>query len=182
VRTSKREVILDAAVGIIEESGIDAVTYESLSDACGLSKSGLIYHFPSRHELLLGIHTHLADDWERELEAAAGGTAAEVDAATRLRAIVLTLSHSASRAELLVQLDAAIDPSSAGIWDAVDTRWMPSTAELDGAGETGKLARASYLVQIAADGLWVHDYVHRSLTQKQRSALTAALLAMIPGE
>lgn len=180
MRTSKRDTILEAAVGIIEESGIEAVTYEALSDACGLSKSGLVYHFPSRQELLLGIHRHLADEWEREMETAAGGTAAEVDAATRLRAIVMTLSHSATRAELLVQLDAVTDPASAGIWDEVDARWMPSTEDLDGSGADAELARAAYLVQVAADGLWVHDYVHRSLTASQRKALTASLLAMIP--
>jgi hypothetical protein len=57
---------------------------------------------------------------------------------------------------------------------------MPSAAELTADGEDGELARAAYLVQIAADGLWVHDYVHRSLTQVQRQALTTSLLAMIP--
>lgn len=180
MRTSKRDTILAAAVDLIEDAGIEAVTYEALSDACGLSKSGLVYHFPSRQELVLGIHRYLADEWEKELEAAAGGAADEVDAATRLRAIVMTLSHSATRAELLVQLDATTDSSSAGIWDEVDARWMPSAAELTADGEDGELARAAYLVQIAADGLWVHDYVHRSLTQVQRQALTTSLLAMIP--
>lgn len=180
MRTSKRDTILAAAVDLIEDAGIEAVTYDALSDACGLSKSGLVYHFPSRQELVLGIHRYLAEEWERELETAAGGAADEVDAATRLRAIVMTLSHSATRAELLVQLDATTDSSSAGIWDEVDARWMPSAAELTADGEAGELARAAYLVQIAADGLWVHDYVHRSLTQAQRQALTTSLLAMIP--
>lgn len=180
VRTSKRDQILDAAVGIIAESGIDAVTYESLAEAAGMSKAGMVYHFPSRRDLILGIHTHLAAQWERELEEAAGGRADEVDAATRLRAVVLTLCHSATRAELMVQLDAASDPDYAAVWDTVDTRWMPAAEALTGPGEDRDLARAAYLVQIAADGLWLHDYVHRSLTAAQRAALTDALLALIP--
>lgn len=180
MRTSKRDLILDAAAGIISESGIDAVTYESLAEAAGMSKSGMVYHFPSRRELFLGIHRHLATQWERELEDAAGGKAEDVDAAARLRAIVMTLSHSASRAELLVQLDVGSDPAFAEVWAEVDQRWMPSAAEITDPGVDGDLARAAYLVQVAADGLWVHDHVHRSLTADQRAALTDSILALIP--
>lgn len=180
MRTSKRDLILDVAVGIIADAGIDAVTYESLADAAGFSKSGIVYHFPSRRDLLVGIHRHLAAQWENELEDSAGASASEVDAATRLRAVVQTLSHSATRAELLMQLDVGTDPEFAEVWDEVDQRWMPSTAELTADGETGHLAQMAYLVQVAADGLWVHDHVHRSLTVAQREALTTALLGLIP--
>lgn len=180
MRTSKRDLILDAAVGLISESGVDAVTYESLASASGFSKSGIVYHFPSRRDLLVGIHRHLAAEWERDLEDAAGGTAEQVDAVTRLRAVVTTLSHAATRAELLVQLDAAADPEFADIWDEVDKRWMPSTTDLTADGDAGETARLTYLVQVAADGLWVHDHVHRSLTAAQRRALTTALLGLIP--
>ena len=180
MRTSKRDLILDTAVGIIADTGIEAVTYESLADAAGFSKSGIVYHFPSRRDLLVGIHRYLAAEWERDLVAAAGGEASEVDAATRLRAVVMTLSHAATRAELMVQLDAATDPEFAGVWEEVDRRWMPPSDELTAAGEAGDLARMSYLVQVAADGLWVHDHVHRSLTKAQREALTATLLELSP--
>ncbi|CAM5379914.1 TetR/AcrR family transcriptional regulator [Corynebacterium variabile] len=180
MRTSKRDLILDTAVGLIGDAGLDAVTYESLADAAGFSKSGIVYHFPSRRDLLVGIHRYLAAEWEKDLVAAAGAPAEEVDAATRLRAVVTTMSHSATRAELMVQLDVVSDPEFAEIWDEVDKRWMPSTAELTADGEDGELARMAYLVQIAADGLWVHDHVHRTLTKAQREALTATLLGLIP--
>jgi hypothetical protein len=72
------------------------------------------------------------------------------------------------------------DPEFAEIWDEVDRRWMPSTAELTADGEEGELARMAYLVQVAADGLWVHDHVHRTLTMGQREALTSTLLGLIP--
>ncbi|MDN6814034.1 MAG: TetR/AcrR family transcriptional regulator, partial [Corynebacterium variabile] len=29
------------------------MTYESLADAAGFSKSGIVYHFPSRRDLLV---------------------------------------------------------------------------------------------------------------------------------
>lgn len=49
MRPSKREQILETAVEMIDADGLEAVTYDSLSQATGVSKSGLIYHFPSRH-------------------------------------------------------------------------------------------------------------------------------------
>lgn len=212
MRTSKKDLILDAAVGLIEASGMDAVTYEALAEAAGMSKSGMVYHFPSRRDLLLGIHRHLAAEWEREMEAVAGGAAGDVDAATRLRAVVMTLSHAATRAELLLQLDAAAEPEFAAPWDEVDQRWVPPVPSVDAvdavdavgpvgtvdtegtAGAVGSagsvdqaeamqardMAVATYLVQVAADGLWVHDHVHQSLSAAQRSALTEAILRLIP--
>lgn len=55
-RTSKKDQILASAIEIIGEDGIHAVTYDRLAETTGLSKSGLIYHFPSRHALLRDIH------------------------------------------------------------------------------------------------------------------------------
>ncbi|MDN6326152.1 MAG: TetR/AcrR family transcriptional regulator, partial [Corynebacterium sp.] len=177
-------MILRAAVGIIESDGLDAVTYESLAEASGMSKSGLIYHFPSRHELMLGVHRFLAGQWEDELVAVAGGPASEVSQADRLRAMVLSLSRSATRADLLLQVDSRTHRDFAEVWRDVDRRWLPSVDGVDGDGvgeQDAALARAAYLVQILADGLWLHDHVHDdALTDVQRKALTAAILELIP--
>ena len=45
---------------IVEKQGLAALTYESLAAESGLSKSGLIYYFPSRQTLLLEINRFLA--------------------------------------------------------------------------------------------------------------------------
>ncbi|OLT52051.1 TetR family transcriptional regulator [Corynebacterium sp. CNJ-954] len=181
MRTSKKDVILRAAVGIIESDGLDAVTYESLADASGMSKSGLIYHFPSRHELMLGVHRFLAGQWEEELESAAGGAAGEVSPAERLRAMVLSLSRSATRADLLLQVDSRTHRDFVEVWRDVDERWLPPVDGVDGDGKDADLKRAAYLVQILADGLWMHDHVHdHALTDAQRKALTSAILELIP--
>ena len=49
MRPSKRDLILAAAVRVIAADGIEGLSFETLADAAGLSKSGIIYHFPSRH-------------------------------------------------------------------------------------------------------------------------------------
>src|SRR5699024_1184861 len=85
-RTSKKEEALQAALHIIELDGVQALTYEALAEATGMSKSGLIYHFPSRHEMLIDIHAWSAQRWEDELVSIAGKPASELDTKQRLRA------------------------------------------------------------------------------------------------
>ncbi len=178
MRRNKREEVLAAAVGVIEERGIEALTFESLAVASGLSKSGLIYHFPSRHALLLGVHAYLAQLWEEELIDAAGGTAAQVDGATRLRAAVVTMGRTGPRAELLLAIDASSHPDFLAAWERVNREWLPDPV---GAADSG-LATATYLVQLMSDGLWVHDHVHgEALPEQVRAALVEAVLAQIPG-
>lgn len=173
---SKKEQILTAAVELIERENLEAVSYEALADASGMSKSGIVYHFPSRHEIMRSIHQYLADQWEQELERTAGGPAHTVDATTRLRAIVVSLSHSATKADLLVEIDARGNAEFAEIWRQVDQRWTPSPDDI----ENDAVQRASYLVQLLADGLWMHDYVHdKELTAGQRQVLTEAILEML---
>jgi len=176
VRPSKKAQILDAAVALIETGGLEAVSYEALAEASNMSKSGIIYHFPSRHEIMRGIHQHLADQWEHELERNAGGPAEVVDTKTRLRAMVLSLANSATKTELLLEIDARSNPEFSEIWRQVDERWAPSASGI----QDDETLRAQYLVQLLADGLWLHDYVHEhSLTEAQRRALTEEILNML---
>lgn len=51
---------------IVEKQGLAALTYESLAAESGLSKSGLIYYFPSLQTLLLEINRFLAAQWEEK--------------------------------------------------------------------------------------------------------------------
>lgn len=176
MRPSKKHEILDAAVALIEADGLEAVSYDALAAVSGMSKSGIIYHFPSRHEILRGIHEHLAQKWEEDMERAAGGPADTLDEAARLRAVVISQSESATKAELLLELDARSNPEFAAIWAAVNDRWVPSPKGLENDAEL----RSRYLVKVLADGLWMHDYVHEpALTKQQRKALTDQILDLL---
>lgn len=178
MRPNKREAILKAAVAIIADAGPDALTYESLASVSGFSKSGLVYHFPSREELMLAIHSYLAQCWEQELLRAAGvEDVSELSEAERLRAVVLSFSTAASLPELLLQIEAGRHPEAAAIWKAVDERWFPDpNAIVDDATQ-----RAAYLIQLMADGLFLHDHLHfNHLSDTQRRVLTDAVLELIP--
>lgn len=165
MRTNKKDILLEAAITIVENNGLAALTYDSLSAATGMSKSGIIYHFPTRKAMLLDVNAAIAAIWERQLEEAAGGPAHSVDARTRARAHLEVMSRSATLAALLVTIDTLQEEEARMVWADLQRRWATPADNItdDPAG---------YLLSVIADGLWVHDHVNGvALTNEQRTLL-----------
>ncbi|GMA30136.1 TetR/AcrR family transcriptional regulator [Litorihabitans aurantiacus] len=150
MRESKRTVILDAAAGVIESEGITAVTFDSVAAAAGITRGGIIYHFPSREELIAAIHEHMARRWEDQLEAACGKPADQSTATERLIAYISMAATPATRAEVQMILDSH-HTENQDVWDQVLQRWAPRPQPSDGPSYT--------LALLAADGLWVNDVI-----------------------
>ncbi|RDT19859.1 TetR/AcrR family transcriptional regulator, partial [Klebsiella pneumoniae] len=49
-RPNKREEALNAVVSIIEREGITALTLDAVAAETGMTRAGLLYHFPSRED------------------------------------------------------------------------------------------------------------------------------------
>lgn len=153
-RTSKKQVALQAALNIIEEArSPEALTYDSLSAATGMSKSGLIYHFPTRHDMFVQLHQWYARRWEENLVETAGiklpqiagidpkTTDEEAFAATveqaltslseleKSQALLKNLSFSEPVAELLMTIHAGSHPDFAKPWEGIEKRWMPDATQ-----------------------------------------------------
>ncbi|SDU77778.1 regulatory protein, tetR family [Arcanobacterium phocae] len=176
MRTNKKTDILDVIVEIIEESGVAGVTYDAVATRSGMSKSGLIYHFPSREEMIHDVHEHMAQCWEQRLLDAVRDDDAD-DVATKLRANLAVSQNAATRAELMMTIDASSDPQMYSIWADKLDQWTCSPENIT----TDEQACRAYLVQLIADGLWAHDYINgRHLTTKQREALAQAAANLIP--
>lgn len=60
-RPSQREAILDAFQDLIVEVGAASVTLEDTATRAGLSKGGLLYHFPSKSDLFAGLCDRLTE-------------------------------------------------------------------------------------------------------------------------
>ena len=163
-RISKRVEALDMALTIIEEDGVHALTYDSLATATGISKSGLIYHFPTRHQLLIDCHSLCAERWEEELiELSDGKTAEELSPRQRYRASLESMGKNDPLIELLMSIHAQSHPDFQEAWRDVDKRWLPDPDTED---------ESVVLASIIADGLWVHDHLtERPLPPQRRRAL-----------
>ena len=54
-RPSSRDVILDAAEAVVVDGGAPALTLDSAARRAGVSKGGVLYHFPTKDALLRGM-------------------------------------------------------------------------------------------------------------------------------
>jgi AcrR family transcriptional regulator len=52
---STRLLILDAANRVILDNGTNALTLDSVAKQAGVSKGGLLYHFPNKESLIIGM-------------------------------------------------------------------------------------------------------------------------------
>jgi len=50
-----RDRILEAADQLVAAQGASNLTLDAVAQAAGLSKGGLLYHFPSKDALLMGM-------------------------------------------------------------------------------------------------------------------------------
>ncbi len=53
--STTREAILKAANQVVMEGGVARLTLEAVAQAAGVSKGGLLYHFPSKDALVKGM-------------------------------------------------------------------------------------------------------------------------------
>lgn len=67
---SVRERLLDAADQIVARDGVANFTLEAVAREAGVSKGGLLYHFPSKSALIAAIIERLGQRREREQDQA----------------------------------------------------------------------------------------------------------------
>ncbi|WP_246126136.1 TetR/AcrR family transcriptional regulator [Nesterenkonia populi] len=180
VRESKREQALEAATRVVQRDGVTALSYEAVAAEAGLTKGGLVYHFPSREALLRALHEHVSGGWERYMAQQVSDESAlahpdELDDHSRLEAYVRGSASPAGnpdRAELQLMLQAAEDPESQAIWSGVHDRWAPRLPE-----EADDEAVDRFLARLASDGLWLYEALaDRQLDPSLRERLIRRIL------
>ncbi|MGO2026648.1 MAG: TetR/AcrR family transcriptional regulator, partial [Brevibacterium aurantiacum] len=116
-----RARILQAAKTLAESNdSIQGVTIslESVAQAAGLTKPGLMYHFPNKEALMLGLVDHAAQQWHQRLHDHTGSEPVELSAFERHRAYVsVATTAEVSRADYWIFSDALYHPTLAASWD-----------------------------------------------------------------
>lgn len=177
MRPSNRSKLLDAAMRVINRDGVTAVTFESVANEAGLTRGGMLYHFPSREALLTAIHAHLAGNWEASMQHIAGRPAEALSASQRHMAYARACAQSATRAELQFMLESATDAAQAAPWSDVLQRWAPPVPT-DGDDQA---AVDDFIARLAADGLWVYESLSSTPLDAGLKATIAERLAAMLG-
>jgi AcrR family transcriptional regulator len=177
MRPSKRDLILEAAVEVIRTHGITGVTFESVAETAGITKGGLVYHFPSKEDLLNAIHEQRAAQWEARMIEVLGVEPEEASVDQRVAAYVKVAIDRATGPELLLMLEASAHPGLDRPWREVAQRWLPDPATI-APDDPASLTRL--LAVIASDGLWVSDSLGSlTLPTELRAALIGLMLDLL---
>jgi AcrR family transcriptional regulator len=171
-----RDRILEAGYAIAGQSGVAAVTLDAVANRAGVSKGGLLYHFPSKEALVSGMVDGLCRTFAELADAAAG---ADPEPAGRsARAYLAASAGEMWQSSRWLALVGAL-MISPGLLESWRT-WVVAGRAADEAENADPVAAA--IVRLAADGLWLAGVLGLpALDQKLRAAVIAELDQMTRG-
>lgn len=155
-RTHTRDDLLKAAERIVVRDGASTLTLDAVARDSGISKGGVLYHFPTKDALITAMIDRISDRFERDIDArlkqlpASPGrwTRAYLDASLDEASWTDDL-NAAANAGLL----AAIAASPATL-DPLRIRYAHWQAQIEVDGIDPSVGT---LIRMAVDGLWLAD-------------------------
>ncbi|SFJ85834.1 TetR/AcrR family transcriptional regulator [Thermoflavimicrobium dichotomicum] len=173
-----RHAILQAAYHLVQTEGIAHLTLDAVAKNAGVSKGGLLYHFPSKEALIKGMIDYVLSQFENELNKEVAEMGERPGKWTRafVRATFKEIEEGS--------------PMSLGIFTAVAThpqllepiqsyyrKWQ-QRIEDDGLDP----ALAS-LIRFAADGIWLAHFINLAPPNpEQRKQILERLIHLIEEE
>jgi AcrR family transcriptional regulator len=168
-----RERLLDAAERVVAESGATHLTLDAVAKSAGVSKGGLLYHFPSKEALLEGMLSRHFHDVDAEVAKRIAGRGKKTSRADLLRERVSVLLefHPERPAVGAAMVAASADnPEHMSVCRAEYRKLLNEFAKLPGGFE-----RAA-LVLLGVQGLLLAELLHLSpYTPEERARLVKAL-------
>ncbi len=161
---------------VVDAVGGADITYQSVASEAGLTKAGLMYHFPTKDAMMIAVIEHVIARWQVELEDVLAVPLAESTLTERVRAFVLFAGEGGVTAgEFVVFSEAVRRPEFSRPWLEYLQTWFGFA---DGTDTTPLL-----LVWLAANGLWVAEATGvLTIDPVQRAALLTQLTALTEGD
>ena len=163
--------LLEAATQVVKEQGASCLTLDAVAKQAGVSKGGLLHHYPNKTALLTAMVTHLNDSFERAI---AEQTA---DGMTWLAAYVAMSfdPQQSQTAETAGMLAAVANDMS--LLEPLAQRYKILQQQLEANSSDPDFAT---IVRLAADGLWFSELFGISgLSEERRSQVLARLITLI---
>lgn len=175
-RSATRESLLQAAGDVVLRLGADALTLDAVAKEAGVSKGGLLYHFPNKDALLMGMVAHLIAQFEQLLESQLVRESNLDVPGAWLRAFIRAEdAFDCQNAALQSGLLAAVSKNSALLepLHAASARWHQK------ARKCGVDPLKAEIILLAADGLsWNQLLGLTCISEEERSQVIAELIRM----
>jgi AcrR family transcriptional regulator len=179
--TATKARIVAAAEEVVLRDGVAHLTIEGAANEAGLSKGGVLYHFPTRFDLVAAMVAKIIEEFDRDIEARLavdkGGPGAFGRAyvgATFVPVAVVGAPDRDDRLGAAVIAAAAAEPALLIPLQRAARRWQ-RCLEADGVDPAVATA-----VRMACDGLWLCDLFGLAApTGTARTAMAAELLRLV---
>jgi AcrR family transcriptional regulator len=171
-----RRAILEAANQLVLSRGVANLTLEAVARQAGVSKGGLLYHFPSKESLVEGMIDYLLGCLAADIDRAAVQESGAAGPGRWLRAYIsATFSPSLPAPDIGAGMLAAVasNPELLAPLRARYDEWQRQ-AERDGIDPA-----LATVVRLAADGLWLANLLGMALpTGALRARVREALIEL----
>ena len=149
-----------------------AVSLESAARAAGVTKPGLMYHFPTKEALMSAVVDHLMDQYERELiSRLPSASIAQLSAQRRLAAYVdWTCDGDFDSGDLVMFIDPRLRETLVARWVERMEPWLAIPDDLPATTRARLLS-----ARLIADGIWFNSASNAALFSARERAAVHAL-------
>ncbi|OQY86880.1 MAG: hypothetical protein B6D42_00310 [Anaerolineae bacterium UTCFX5] len=174
---SRRESILNAASNVVNEHGAAQLTLDATAAAAGVSKGGLLYHFPSKDQLIEALLDAYLDGFDARIEALLKSNGDSERAGQYLRAYVqasfedpLPDAPYSAAALAIVTAHPELKVKIAKRYEHWQARVL----------QDGLPADRALAIMLATDGVWATELLGlRALDGDRRSSIRDYLFTLI---
>lgn len=178
-RGACRDHLLDSTEEVILRAGLGGLTLDAVAAHAKVSKGGLLYHFPSKDALILGLVERTCDRWRRDYSEAIAG---EPPGRGRVARAILRMClgsrescyETCRRSSIVLVAAIAANPALTEPLRRAHSDLLSRIRE-DG-GDTG----VGEAVVLAANGMWFEQvFGLRDLPASRVESIRGALAALI---
>ncbi|MBW8484483.1 TetR/AcrR family transcriptional regulator [Actinomadura parmotrematis] len=175
-----KDALLDAAESVLFEHGTQALTLAAVADRAGVSKGGLLYHFPTKEALVTAMVARVIAEFDELIDSFDDGAPGGRDRAYVLATFEILTGEARAHRRWSAITAAAADPELAAPLNEAMARWHGRPNGHEPCGEDPDPV-GSMVVRLAAEGLWeVVSHAPGLYDGARLEALKQRLLGLLP--
>ncbi|QOJ00738.1 MAG: TetR/AcrR family transcriptional regulator [Phycisphaeraceae bacterium] len=176
-----RDRILDAAEAVVVRQGIGNLTLEAVASEAGISKGGLLHHFPTKDKLIEGMVVRCAENW-RACTVESYGAVPE-GPGRMARALLRHLSDAQSWTDQCQRSSSAVFAALVQNPDLIEPMRAAYAELRRRLAEDGLPPGVAETVSVTMDGLWLNRVLGLAPVDKRRMDLIRHALEalVVPG-
>ncbi|MBD2000603.1 TetR family transcriptional regulator [Leptolyngbya sp. FACHB-541] len=175
-RSATRAALLRAASQVVIDKGVEALTLDAVAQQAGVSKGGLLYHFPNKDALMTSMVEQLIQDFEVVLQTEFDQDDAPGTPGQWVRAYIRATLRFSKQSLALVARLSSIAANSPDLFESAKVYEQQSRQRIETSGIDPIKAT---IILLAADGLWLSEVFQvGTLEEPQLIQVVETLLAM----